>query len=330
MRAVVVERFGSLENASLRDLPDPIPGPDDVLVEVLAVAVNFADTLLIRGIYQFRPEPPFIPGKLPAGVVRAVGANVAWPAAGERVLAITEYGGYGNLVVVPATRCIRIPQSMSYSDAASMSSVYDTALMALRDRARFQPGDTVLVVGATGGVGLAAIQLVKALRGRTLAVLTNPAKSHLARDAGADAVIDLSAPGSSNGLRGQVLAATGGRGADVVLDMLGGDFLEAALGATAWRGRLVVIGFASGRIAELPADLLVTNGISVAGIQISDYRRNAPEMTAACFAELFSLYEKRSITSLPTTNAPLERFADALRAVVDRTARGRIVLLPSG
>ena len=233
---------------SVRDVPAPVPGADDVLVEVHAVAANFVDTLLIGGTYQFRPTPPFIPGKLPAGVVKAVGPNVATFKVGERVLAITEYGGYGELVVLPASRCFRIPQSMSFTDAASMSSVYDTALMALRDRAHFQSGETVLVVGATGGVGLASIQLAKALGGKVLAGLANQNKAHLARKAGADAIIDLSAPDLKNDLREQVHAANDGRGADIVLDMLGGDFFEAAVRALAWRGRLVVIGFAAGRI----------------------------------------------------------------------------------
>ena len=330
MRAVVVEEFGSFENASIRDIPAPVPGSDDVLVEVHAVAANFVDTLLIGGTYQFRPTPPFIPGKLPAGVVKAVGPNVATFKVGERVLAITEYGGYGELVVLPASRCFRIPQSMSFADAASMSSVYDTALMALRDRAHFQPGETVLVVGATGGVGLASVQLAKALGGKVLAGLANQNKAHLARKAGADVIIDLSAPDLKNDLREQVYAANDGRGADIVLDMLGGDFFEAAIRALAWRGRLVVIGFAAGRIPTVQVNYLLVKNISITGIQISDYRSKAPEMTAACYAELFSLYEAGKIRPLPTTTMPIERFADALRALVDRTAQGRIVLVPQG
>ena len=330
MRAVVVEEFGSFENASIRDVPAPVPGADDVLVEVHAVAANFVDTLLIGGTYQFRPTPPFIPGKLPAGVVKALRPNVATLKVGERVLAITEYGGYGELVVLPASRCFRIPQSMSFADAASMSSVYDTALMALRDRAHFQPGETVLVVGATGGVGLASVQLAKALGGKVLAGLANQNKAHLARKAGADAIIDLSAPDLKNDLREQVHAANDGRGVDIVLDMLGGDFFEAAIRALAWRGRLVVIGFAAGRIPTVQVNYLLVKNISISGIQISDYRSKAPELTAACYAELFSLYEAGKIKPLPTTTMPIERFADALRALVDRTAQGRIVLVPQG
>ncbi len=328
MRAVVVEKFGALENASLRDVPAPAPSADEVLVDVRAVAVNFADTLLIGGTYQFRPPLPFVPGKLPAGVVTAVGSNVTAIAVGAPVLALTEYGGYGELVVVPAARCLGIPPAISLADAASMSSVYDTAWTALRDRARLEPGETVLVVGATGGVGLAAVHLVKALGGTVLAGLTNRNKAHLARDARADAIIDLSVPDLKNGVRGQVRAANDGRDADIVLDMLGGDFFAAAIRAVAWRGRVVVIGFAAGGIPTVQANDLLVKNIAVSGLQISDYRRRSIALTRACYAELFSLCESGAIKPLPTTLLPIDRFADALRAVADRAAEGRIVLVP--
>ncbi len=330
MRAVVVEEFGSFENASVRDVPAPVPGADEVLVEIRAVAANFADTLLIGGSYQFRPTPPFVPGKLPAGVVKAVGSNVTAIEVGAPVLALTEYGGYGELVVVPASCCVGIPPSVSFADAASMSSVYDTAWTALRDRARLEPGETVLVVGATGGVGLAAVHLVKALGGKVLAGLTNRNKAHLARDAGADAIIDLSVADLKNGLREQVRFANEGRDADVVLDMLGGDFFAAAIRAVAWRGRLVVIGFASGRIPTVQVNYLMVKNIAISGLQISDYRRRSTELTRACYAELFSLCESGAIKPLPTTLMPIDRFADALRAVADRAVEGRIVLVLRG
>lgn len=328
MRAVVVEKFGPIEDASIRDVPVPAPGTSDVLVEVHAVAANFVDTLLIGGTYQFRPTLPFIPGKLPAGLVKAVGADVTALKVGDRVLAMVEYGGYGELTVAPASRCFRIPQTMSFIDAASMSSVYDTALMALRDRARFKPGESVLIVGATGGVGLAAVQLVRALGGKVLAGVGSPAKVPLAREAGADAIVDLSAANLKDNLREQVYAANDGRGVDIVLDMLGGDFFDAAIRALAWRGRLVVIGFAAGRISTLKVNYLLLKNISVSGIQISDYRVKAPKLTADCFAELFSLYEGGKIKPLPTTTVPIERIVDALCALRDRTAQGRVVLLP--
>ncbi len=328
MRAVVVERFGSFEEAKLRDVPEPGPGPDDVLIDVHAVAANFADTLLVGGTYQFRPTPPFIPGKLPVGVVRATGTNVSTLAPGNRVLALVEYGGYGECVVAPAASCLPLPASMSFVEAAAMSSVYDTALMALRDRAQYRPGDSVLVVGASGGVGLAGVQLAKALGSRVLAGITNPQKAHLAREAGADAVIDLSMDGLKENLRQQVYAANDGKPVDIVLDMLGGDYFDAAIRALAWRGRLVVIGFAAGRVADLRTNYLLLKNISVSGIQISDYRRKTPDLAAACYAELFALHAAKKIKPGPIETMPIGRVADALSALRDRTAQGRLVLLP--
>lgn len=187
-----------------------------------------------------------------------------------------------------------------------------------------------MVVGATGGVGLASVQLVKALGGRVLAGVGTLAKAPLALEAGADAIVDLSAADLKDDLRERVYAANGGRGVDIVLDMLGGDFFDAAIRALAWRGRLVVIGFVAGRIPTLKANYLLLKNISVSRIQISDYRVKAPELTADCFAELFSLYESGKIKPLPTTTMPFERLVDALCGLRDRTAQGRIVLVPHG
>jgi NADPH:quinone reductase len=326
MRAVVVREFGALENAAIGTMPDPVPGPDDILVEVHATAVNFVDTLTIAGTYQSKPPLPFIPGKLPVGVVKDVGANISTCKPGDRVMALVEYGGFAEQAIVKPPFCIPLPASVSFSAAASMSSVFDTAWFALHERARLQPGETVLVVGATGGVGLAALQLAKAFGATALAGITNPAKADLANEAGADAIVDLAGPDLRDGLRERVYAATDGRGADVVLDMLGGDMFDAAVRAVAWRGRLVVIGFAAGRIATLKTNYLLLKNIAVSGLQISNYRRWAPQETAACWAELFKLTEAGHIRPLPTTVWPLEHAVSALCALRDRSARGRIVL----
>lgn len=328
MRAIVVKAFGPNEHLAVGELPDPVPESDEIVVSVHATAVNFVDILTIGGIYQFKPKLPFIPGKCPAGVVHAVGTNVVAFKSGDRVLALAEEGGYGELCTTTETKCVRLPPSMSFTDAASMSSVFDTAWFALRERAHMEHGDAVLVLGATGGVGLAAVQLAKAFGGHVLAGLSNPAKSDLARAAGADEIVDLAHADLKDGLRTQVLAATDGRGADVVLDMLGGDIFDAAIRAVAWSGRLVVIGFATGRIPTIKANYLLVKNIAVSGMQISDYRRRAPNKTAACWAELFSLYEAGTIRPLPTTVWPLARCAEALGALHERTVRGRIVLTP--
>jgi NADPH2:quinone reductase len=327
MRAVIVREFGPLETAAaIGDFPTPAPGPQDVLLEIHATAANFVDLLVIGGKYQFLPERPFVPGKLPAGVVAKVGAAVTTLEPGDRVLAMAEQGGYGEFVAVPAAQCFRLPDRMSFVDAAAMSLAFDTAWFALRDRARLQPGDTVLVLGATGGVGLAAVQLAKVMGAKVLAGVSSKDKATIAHQAGADAVIDLSLPDLRDSLRAQVYALTNNRGADIVLDPLGSDIFDAALRAVAWRGRVVVIGFAAGRIPTIKANYLLLKNIEVSGLQVSDYRRRMPERMAACFKEIFALYEAGKVKPGPTTVVPIDKFATALADIRDRRARGRIVL----
>ena len=329
MRAVVVREFGPIEGLALGELPKPVPKDSDVLVEVRATAVNFVDLLVIGGSYQFLPERPFAPGKLPVGVVSATGAAVTRFKPGDRVLTMAEQGGYATFVAVAETQCHRLPDALSFVDAAAMSLVYDTSWFALRDRARLASGETVLVLGASGGVGLAAVQLAKAMGANVLGGAANPDKFAMVRQMGADAVIDLSRPDLRDSLREQVFAATGGQGADVVLDPLGGDVFDAALRALAWRGRLVVIGFAAGRIPSIKANYLLVKNIEVSGLQVSDYRKRRPEQMAACFAEVFALYGQGRLKPLPTKTYPLEQFATALSDIRDRKARGRVVLTPT-
>ena len=327
MRAVVVDAFGPIENAAIREVPDPVPGPADLLVEVHATAANYVDMLLMGGRHQSKPGLPFIPGKGPAGIVRSAGPEVAGFAAGDRVVAMCEpAGGFAELISVPATQCHRIPASMPFEDAASMALVYDTAWFSLRERGRYAEGETVLVLGATGGVGLAAVQLAKALGAKVLAGVASASKAGMVREAGADAIVDLAREDIHDSLRGQVHAATGGRGADIVIDPLGDAIFDAAIRALSWCGRLVVVGFAAGRIPTIRANYLLVRNIDVSGLQIGDYRKRRPDLTARCFEEIYALYEAGRIAPLPTTVLPLERFADALAAIRDRTARGRIVL----
>lgn len=327
MRAVVVDAFGPIENAAIREVPDPVPGPADLLVEVHATAANYVDMLLMGGRHQSKPGLPFIPGKGPAGIVRSAGPEVAGFAAGDRVVAMCEpAGGFAELISVPATQCHRIPASMPFEDAASMALVYDTAWFSLRERGRYAEGETVLVLGATGGVGLAAVQLAKALGAKVLAGVASASKAGMVREAGADAIVDLAREDIHDSLREQVRAATGGRGADIVIDPLGDAIFDAAIRALSWCGRLVVVGFAAGRIPTIRANYLLVRNIDVSGLQIGDYRKRRPDLTARCFEEIYALYEAGRIAPLPTTVLPLERFADALAAIRDRTARGRIVL----
>jgi NADPH:quinone reductase len=326
MRAIVVDEFGGPKQLRVAEVATPLPGRGEVLVEVHAAPVNYVDLLVVGGTYQFLPARPFIPGKGPAGVIRACGPGVSDPKVGDRVLAMTEEGGYAEAVAVPAGQCYRLPARMSLSAAASLSLVYDTAWFALRERGRLQPGETVLVLGASGGVGQAAVQLARAMGARVLAAIARPEKAATVTAAGADAVIDLSRADLRDALREQVHAATDGRGADVILDPLGGEVFGAALRALAWQGRLVVIGFAAGTIPSLRTNYLLLKNIEISGLQISDYRTRRPRLVAAAFNEIFALFEQGKIRPAAATEFPLERAGAALAAVRDRRIDGRAVL----
>jgi NADPH:quinone reductase len=330
MRAVVVREFGSFEAASVEEVDAPAPGPGEVLVEVHAAPVNYVDLIVIRGEYQFKPNLPFIPGKGPAGVVRTAGPAVDGLKPGDRVLAMAEYGGYAELVAVDHRQCYRLPDSLSFVEAASISLAFDTAWFALRDRGRLRPGERVLVLGASGAVGSASVQLAKAMGATVLAAVSSPGKFAAARDAGADAMVDLSQPNLRESLRAQVHAATDGAGADIILDPLGGEIFDATLRALAWRGRLVVIGFAAGGIPSVKTNYLLVKNIEVSGLQISDYRKRRPDQVAQCYSEIFDLYVAGKIRPLPSAAMPLDEFKHALRQLQERKAGRRLILLPRG
>ena len=326
MRAVVVREFGGIEQAALGEMPKPEPKANEVMIEVHAVSVNFVDLVMMSGTYQFKPPLPFVPGKLPVGIVNAVGAGVTRFKPGDHALLMAESAGFAEFTVMPENQCIKLPQALPFEEAASMALVYDTAYFALKDRGRITPGETVLVLGATGGVGLAAIQLAKAFGGRVLAAVASRDKEDIVRSAGADAIIDLSAPDLHESLRAQVFALTDKKGADIIVDMLGGDIFDAAVRALAWCGRLIVIGFASGRIPSLKMNYVLVKNIEVSGMQISDYRKRRPTDMQAAFADIYRLHAEGQLKPLPTKAYPLEQFAEALRDIKDRKVRGRIVL----
>ena len=326
MRAIVVDEFGPPERLHLREMPAPQPGPGEVLVEVHMAPVNYVDLLVVGGSYQFLPARPFIPGKGPAGVVAALGPTVTVPRVGDRVLAMAEEGSYAEFVALGADQCHRLPPRMSFVEAAALSLVYDTAWFALRERARVAPGETVLVLGASSGVGRAGVQLARAMGARVLAGISRPERAATAVAAGADAVISLSRENLRDTLREDVWAATDGRGADVILDPLGGEVFAAALRALAWCGRLVVIGFAGGPIPTVKANYLLLKNIEISGLQVSDYRKRRPARMAACFAEIFKLYEESRIEPAPAQVFPLDKAGEALAALRDRRLAGRAVL----
>lgn len=327
MRAVVVREFGGIENAALGEMPKPQARPGEVLLAVHAVSVNFVDLVIMAGQYQFSPQLPFIPGKLPAGIVEAVGEGVTAFKPGDRAIAMAELGGFAEFVAMPENQCIPLPRTMPFEEAAAMALIFDTAYFALRDRARIEPGETVLVLGATGGVGLAAVQLARAMgAGKVLAGVSSKDKSDIVLGAGADAIVDLSAPDLRENLRQQVFAEAGKGGVDIVIDMLGGDFFDAAVRALAWRGRLVVIGFASGRIPSIKANYFLVKNIEISGLQISDYRKRRPADMAACFRQVYEWHAAGKLRPMPHKVYPFEQFAEAMKAIRDRTVRGRVVL----
>ena len=329
MRAVVLKEFGEPSAAAVGEFPDPVPGPGDILIQVQAVAANFVDLLVIGGKYQFLPELPFVPGKAATGIVVEVGSDVDRFQAGDRVLAMSEEGGYAELLAIDQHQAYRLPDSLSFVDASSMSLVYDTAWFAMFERGRLQAGETALILGASGGVGYACVQLAKAKGAKVLAGLTSPAKADLFTDDDIDGVIDLSVDNLRDGLRDQVYAATGGEGADVIMDPLGDDIFGAALRALAWRGRLVVVGFAAGDIPTLKANYLLLKNIEVSGLQVSDYRKKRLDIMDTCFEEVFRLYDEGKIKPAPVETYPLENFAEALDAISSRRIKGRAILVPN-
>ena len=328
MRAVVVHSPGPFAGHRVEEVPDPVPGDGEVLIEARAIGVNYPDLLVAEGRYQFRPPPPFSPGKEVAGVVAALGKNASRFRVGESVMAQVEYGAYAGKVIARQAACHRLPDAMSFEHGAALGLAYQTAHFALVERGRCRPGETVLVTGATGGVGLAAVEIAKALGATVLAGVTSEDKAGLARRHGADHVIDLAAPQLRESVRSQVYAALGTRGVDIVVEIVGGDVFDGALRALAWGGRLVVVGFAGGRVPELKANYLLLKNICVTGLQWSDYRERDPEAVRRAQAEIYRWCAQGRLKPLVTATFPLERFAAALERFTQRSVTGRLLLIP--
>ncbi|WP_428852592.1 NADPH:quinone oxidoreductase family protein [Imbroritus primus] len=326
MKAIAIHAYCEPATLTLGSLPDPVAGPDDLLIEVRAASVNFPDLLVVRGQYQFSPPLPFAPGKDAAGIVRAVGTNVSEFKPGDRVAAQVEYGAYAEMVKVRACDCFHIPDSMPFEDAAAMGLAYQSAYFALMERGRFQPGETVLVTGAAGGVGSAAVQIVQGLGGKALAGVRHADQVPFALELGASATIDLAVPDLRNALRAQVHGHTAGRGADVLIDTLGGDVFDAALRAMAWSGRTVVVGFASGRIPEIKANYLLVKNLTVSGMQWTDYHVRTPQKIQAAQAEIFRLYDIGALKPNIAGVFPLTQAAQALKRLEQGHVFGKYVL----
>jgi NADPH2:quinone reductase len=297
------------------------------VIDVEAVDTNYPDVLVVSGKYQVKPTLPFTPGKGAVGRIAAIGSQVKLLEMGQRVAVQVEYGAYAEKLRAPASTCYPVPDSVSAVDAAASLLAHQTAWFALKDRARFSPGERVLVLGGGGGVGVASIQLAKALgAGLVIAGTRGAAKLDAVRAAGADDVVDLSQPNLRDALRTDVQRLTHGRGVDIVLDPIGGVAFEAALRCLAWRGRHVVIGFAGGDIPSVRANYLLVKNIEVSGLQASDYRDRCPNAAAEAQAEIFGMIERGLFRPLVTETLPLASFAAALAKLETGRASGKIVL----
>lgn len=327
VRALVVKEHGPIENVALSDIPDPRPGRAAVLIDVRAASVNFPDLLVIGGTYQNLPPRPFVPGKDLAGVVAAVGEGVTLVKAGDRVMAQIEHGAYAERCVVPEQNCSVMPAGMSYAEGAAMGLAYLTAHFALVERAGCRAGETVLVTGAAGGVGLAAVQVAKALGATVVAAVSSAEKAAVAKTSGADHVVRTDVPDLRETFRTQVFDAVGKRGVDIVIDPVGGNVFDASLRAVGWCGRIVIVGFAEGRVPEIKTGLVLVKNIALIGLQVSDYRDREPAKVRRVLAELFAWYQQGKVKPHVMARFPLHEHRAALAAVRDRRVVGKVVLV---
>jgi NADPH2:quinone reductase len=322
MKAVLCKAFGPAETLVLEEIASPEAKKNEVLLEVHAAGVNFPDTLIIEGKYQFKPPFPFSPGGEAAGVVKSVGEKVTHLKIGDRVMALTGWGSFAEEVAVPGYNVMPVPASMDFASAAAFGMTYGTSMHALKQRANLQPGETLLVLGASGGVGLAAVEIGKAMGAKVIAAASSAEKLEVAKAAGADELINY----SESNLKDEVKRLTGGQGADVIYDPVGGDLFDAAIRSIAWNGRLLVVGFASGRIPELPVNLTLLKGAAVVGVFWGAFAQRQPQDNAANFQQLFAWHAEGKLKPLVSQIFPLAQAAEAINMLGQRKAVGKVVV----
>jgi len=322
VKAVLCKAWGPPESLVVEDVPALEAAPGKVVVAVKAAGVNFPDTLIIQDKYQVKPPLPFAPGAEAAGVVKAVGAGVQGWQPGDAVIAQTTYGAFAEEVLVEADRLLPVPAGMPLPMAAGFVLTYGTSYHALVDRARLQPGETLLVLGASGGVGLAAVEIGKALGARVIACASSPEKLAVCRSHGADEIIDY----TKEDLRARVKAITGGAGVDAIYDPVGGPYTELALRDMAPGGRLLVVGFAAGDIPKVPLNLPLLKSCSIVGVWWGAFIKRDPEGHRRNMDTLARLFAEGKVKPHVSASYPLERAADALRALLERKVTGKIVL----
>ena len=322
MKAVQCTSYGSPENLEFNEIEDPNASAGGVVIDIHATGLNFPDTLQIQGKYQFQPPFPFTPASECAGVITEVGEGVTDLAVGDRVMAMIGVGGLAEKVACPVEACTKIPDSMDFAAASGFGMIYGTSYHALKQRADLQPGENLLVLGASGGVGYAAVELGKAMGARVIAAASTDEKLEVAKAAGADELINY----GDGELKDKVKKLTGGVGADVIYDPVGGDLFDQCARCINWNGRLLVVGFASGTIPKYPANLALLKGCALVGVFWGDFRRREPEVHNQNTEELFALYNDGKLKPLVSQKFPLDKYVDALNVFVNRQAVGKVVI----
>jgi NADPH2:quinone reductase len=321
MRAMLCHAWGPVENLKLGDAPAPVPADGEVAIAVKAVGINYADAIMVAGNYQTKPPLPFSPGLEAAGIVAACGARVTRFKPGDRVMAILAHGGLAELAVAPEAETFAIPGRMSFEDAGAFPVAYISSHVALRWQGRLEPGETLLVLGAAGGVGLTAVEIGKAMGARVIAAASTPEKLAVARERGADDVVNY----STENLTDRAMALTDGKGADVCFDPVGGDLFDAALSSLGWGGRILLIGFVAG-VPQIPANRLLVKHRAALGSSLRYFRWHAPDKLRRSVEELLQWYGEGKLRPLVTHRLPLEQSVEAIRLLTDRKAHGKVVV----
>ena len=323
MKAVLCKQHGLPETLVVEEVPDLEPGPKQVVISVKACGVNFPDTLIIQNLYQFKPELPFSPGGECSGVIKSVGEGVSHLQPGQPVLAFTGWGGFAEEVIAPVKSVIPLPPGLDMSIAAAFMMTYGTSYHALKDRAQLQPGETLLVLGAAGGVGLAAIELGKKMGARVIAAASTAEKLSVCVDHGADETINY----ETEDLRERVKALTDGKGVDVIYDPVGGKYADPALRSIGWKGRYLVVGFAAGDIPKVPLNLALLKGCAIMGVFWGDFAVREPQTNMANGMQLFQWLMTGELKPHISATYPLAQASEALRSLMERKVSGKVVLV---
>lgn len=323
MHAWLCENPVGVDALTWKEIPTPVPQKGEVLIEIQAASLNFPDLLIVQNKYQFKPELPFVPGSEYAGIIRALGEGVTHLQVGQAVACLSGTGGFGTHTLASAKLCMPLPAGFPAVDAAAFIMIYATSHHALIDRAQLKAGETVLVLGAAGGVGTSAIQVAKAAGARVIAAASTDEKCALCTSIGADATINY----SRENLREAIKTLTDGKGPDVIYDPVGGDFAEPAFRSIAWRGRYLVVGFASGPIPALPFNLALLKGASIVGVFWGDYSRREPQANAAMMAELAQWYAQGKIKPVIDSTMPMKDLKAAYAHMGSRNVKGKLVMV---